>query len=125
MTRPTFVSSNPTENNAPGWAGVALADGGYASLIAYLLLTGIFLGWLRQFAAMSRRIEPRNGYVLFILLGGFSAESGILSIADNLTLAATVTLLAWLLGTLIRLRERRIDGSEVNDRAASVAPVNY
>jgi hypothetical protein len=92
MTHKEFIDSTPTEVEAPGWAGVAMTDAGYYSLTIYILLAGIFLGLLRQAAASSTvHVERRVAYVVFILLGGFSFESGILSVSDNLLLAIAMT----------------------------------
>ena len=92
MTHKEFADSTSEEVEAPGWAGVAITDDSYYSLVIYLLATGVFLGLLRQAAASSTiHVERRAAYLLFILLGGFSYESGMLSIPDNLLLAICIT----------------------------------
>jgi hypothetical protein len=92
MTHKNFTESSSMETEAPGWAGTAMADDGYYSLVIYLLLTGILLGLLRQAAASSAiHIERRAAYLLWIMLGGFSSESGITSIPDILVLAICFT----------------------------------
>jgi hypothetical protein len=92
MTQKEFSDSTPTEVESPGWAGVAMTDDSYYSLVIYLLVTGVFLGLLRQAAASSEtHVEQRTVYLLFIFLGGFSSEAGMLSIPDNLILSICIT----------------------------------
>ena len=102
ITNFDLKDSSSTETEAPGWAGAAMADGGYYTLVAYILITGIFLGTFRRIVATSGRMSLHNTYVLFFLLGGFSAEAGILSIMDNLLLALSVVVLG---NGLLRVRD--------------------
>lgn len=87
----------PDETPAPLLVGSAIADNGFVSLIAYLFLAGLFLGWFRALAAGSKSLYWHCGYVLFVLFGGFSAEEGTLGLIYTLVLAFGVVLAARLL----------------------------
>lgn len=87
----------PDETPAPLLVGSAIADSGFVSLVAYLLLAGLFLGWFRAVAAGSKSLYRHCGYVLFVLFGGFSAEEGTLGLIYTLLLAYGVVLAARLL----------------------------
>jgi hypothetical protein len=87
----------PDETPAPLLAGSAMADNGFASLVAYLFVAGLFLGWFRALAAGSKSLYWQCGYLLFVLFGGFSAEEGTLGLIYTLLLAYGVVLAARLI----------------------------
>ncbi|MGB6482876.1 MAG: hypothetical protein WBE86_05250 [Candidatus Acidiferrales bacterium] len=88
----------PNETPAPMVVGSAMADGGLASLAAYLFLAGLFLGWFRRWAAAgSRSLYRHCGYLFFVLFGGFSAEEGTLGLFYTLLLAYGIVTAAYLL----------------------------
>lgn len=101
--------SYPDETPAPLLVGSAMADNGFVSLIVYLLLAGLFLGWFRAFAAGSKSLYWHCGYVLFVLFGGFSAEEGTLGLIYTLLLAYGVVLAARLLLAAKDLTNVRMD----------------
>jgi hypothetical protein len=102
ITNFNLKDSSPFETEAPGWAGAAMADRGYYTLVSYLLVSGIFLGALRRLVALSYRQSLRDVYLVFVLFGGFSAETGILPIMDILAFALSVIGLSNL---LLKLRD--------------------
>ena len=85
------------ETPAPMIMGSAMADNGIVSLIAYLALAGAFLGIMRRFAAFTHSLSAHCGYIMFALLGGFSAEEGTLGILYTLFLVFGVVAAAQLL----------------------------
>jgi len=83
--------SFPDETPAPMLIGSAMADNGFVSLVTYMALAGIFLGFFRRVATKgSSSIYTHSGYMLFVLFGGFSAEEGILGILYTTVLAYAV-----------------------------------
>lgn len=87
----------PDETPAPMLVGSAMADNGIFSLIAYLFVTGMSLGWFRRFAIQSQSLYWQCGYLFFVLFGGFSAEEGTLGLIYTLIFAYSVVTAAHLL----------------------------
>ncbi len=88
----------PDETPAPMLVGSAMADNGFASLIGYLFLAGIFLGLIRRVALSgSKSLFWHCCYLLFALFGGLSADEGTLGTIYTLLLACGVILAARLL----------------------------
>ena len=88
----------PNETPAPLLMGSVMADDGLLSLTAYLFLAGLFLGWFRRLTTTDSRPLPLHcGYILFVLLGGLSAEEGVLGLFYTLFLAYGVIAAALLL----------------------------
>lgn len=88
--------SYPDETPAPMLVGSAMADNGVTSLIVYLFLAGMFLGWFRRFATSGSHFLYRNsGYLFFVLFGGFSAEEGTLGLIYTLIFAYSVITAAY------------------------------
>lgn len=88
----------PNETPAPMLVGSAMADSGFKSLICYLFVAGLFLGWIRRVAlARSKSLYWHGGYLLFALFGGLSAEEGTLGTIYTLLLACGVIVAARLL----------------------------
>lgn len=84
----------PDETPAPLLVGSAMADDGIFSLVVYLFLAGLFLGWFRACAAGSTSLYWNCVYLMFVLFGGFSAEEGTLGLIYTLLLASGVVLAA-------------------------------
>jgi hypothetical protein len=80
------------ESPSLGLVGSAYADDKLFSTIIYMLIIGLFLGFLRRYAAGSRSpMQWRISYLAFALFGGLSAEAGISDLLYTffLTFAAT------------------------------------
>ncbi|HEX3685204.1 MAG TPA: hypothetical protein VHU83_21895 [Bryobacteraceae bacterium] len=80
------------ESPSLGLVGSVYADDKLFSTIAYMLIIGIFLGFLRRYAAGLRSpMQWRISYLAFALFGGLSAEAGISDLLYTffLTFAAT------------------------------------
>lgn len=84
----------PDETPAPLLVGSAMADNGIFSLVAYLFLAGLFLGWFRACTAGSASLYWNCIYLMFVLFGGFSAEEGTLGLIYTLLFACGVVLAA-------------------------------
>jgi hypothetical protein len=83
------------ETPAPMIVGSAMADDGFASLIGYLFLAGVFLGLIRRVAfSESRSLFWHCCYLLFALFGGLSADEGTLGTIYTLLLACGVIVAA-------------------------------
>lgn len=87
----------PDETPAPLLIGSAMADNGIVSLISYLFLTGLFLGWFRALAAGSKSVYWQCIYLMFAVFGGFSADEGTLGLIYTLILACGAVFAARLL----------------------------
>jgi hypothetical protein len=77
-----------TETPSAGLVGTAMADSGMWSLCIYLFLVGLLLGLFRRY--MTQNTSTYILYLLFIILGGLSAESGIISLTYTVLLALGV-----------------------------------
>src|SRR6185437_7273167 len=90
--------SFPMETPAPTLVGSMMADNGIISLVEYLFVAGLFLGWFRRATTSgSSSIYWHVGYVFFVLFGGFSADEGILGLIYTLLLGYGVVAAAYLL----------------------------
>lgn len=88
----------PDETPAPMIVGSAMADDGFASLIGYLFLAGVFLGLIRRVALSgSSSLSWHCCYLFFALFGGLSADEGTLGTIYTLLLACGVIVAARLL----------------------------
>jgi hypothetical protein len=77
--------------------GSVYADDGCYSLVAYLLITGLFLGVIRRWAASKHSpLQWHISYLNFALFGGLSAEAGIVVILYVFLLAFGANLVAHL-----------------------------
>ena len=97
MTSTRYVDGDYKEKEAPGWAGAAMADGGCVTLVVYLLIAGISIGGFRQVATYPGRLGLHLTYFVFVLLGGMSAETGVVGIIETIFLAASVMLITYAL----------------------------
>lgn len=85
----------PDETPAPMLVGSAMADDGFASLIGYLFLAGVFLGLIRRVALSgSSSFFWHCCYLFFALFGGLSADEGTLGTIYTLLLACGVIVAA-------------------------------
>jgi hypothetical protein len=87
----------PDETPAIGLVGSVYADNGFWTLTAYLLIVGLFLAFLRRYAAGQRSpLQWHISYLSFALFGGLSSEAGITSVLYTFFLTFTATGLAHL-----------------------------
>jgi hypothetical protein len=108
----------PMETPAPTLMGSVFADDGYASMVGYLFLAGLFLSLFRRLAASRKSsLVLHVGYMIFVVLGGFSAESGIIGLIYTLILAYGVVGFAYFVGLAHSVVQAYLRGPHVLQNA--------
>lgn len=95
------------ETPSLGLVGTVYADDKLFTVITYMLITGVFLGLVRRWAAgWNSAMQWRICYLAFSLFGGLSAEAGILGILYTFFLTFTAAGLAHII--VIALFKRKL-----------------